>query len=157
MDALNRLEIRRLDPKSPDLRALLDDHAAHSATHYPADSNHHLDASGLAASRARLFGGWLDGRLVAMGAYVPFGETEAEVKSMHVHVDARGQGAGQAVLAAIMQAARSEGIHRLWLETGSRTASAAARMLYRRAGFEETEAFGDYRPDPESVFMMRAL
>lgn len=157
MDALTGLEVRPLDTGAGGVAALVADHAAHSAAHYPDASNHHLDAAGLAASAIRLYGGWLDGRLVAMGGYVPLGGGEAEVKSMHVHAEARGLGAGRAILAAILDGARAEGIRRLRLETGSREASAAARKLYRNAGFVETGPFGDYRPDPESVFMCREL
>jgi putative acetyltransferase len=32
-----------------------------------------------------------------------------------------------------------------------------ARTLYAQAGFEVCAAFGDYREDPNSVFMSRAL
>ncbi len=157
MDALTGLEVRTLDANAREVAALVADHAAHSDAHYPEASNHHLDAAGLAASGIRLYGGWLDGRLVAMGGYVPLGGGEAEVKSMHVHAEARGMGAGRAILGAILEGARAEGIRRLRLETGSRDASAAARGLYRNAGFVETGPFGVYRPDPESVFMCREL
>ena len=45
----------------------------------------------------------------------------------------------------------------LWLETGSRDASAAARRLYERVGFTYCPPFGSYVEDPESVFMTRHL
>jgi putative acetyltransferase len=153
MDALGGLRIERIDAQVPGLPALVADHAAHSAAHYPAESNHHLDLEGLARSGLRLFGGFRGDELVAMGGYLPFAPGEAEVKSMHVRSDARGLGAGRAILDAIITSARSEDIGRLWLETGSRPASEAARRLYLRAGFVETDPFGPYRPDPESVFM----
>ena len=34
---------------------------------------------------------------------------------------------------------------------------APARALYGRAGFVETLPFGDYRPDPNSVFLTLAI
>ncbi|MDG4647991.1 GNAT family N-acetyltransferase [Roseibacterium sp. SDUM158017] len=138
------------------LEALMAHHAAHSAAHYP-ESNHGMDAAALEAADVRLFGGWAAGRLVAMGGYVPIAPDEAEVKSMHVLQEARGTGAGRAILDAIVQAARREGVARLRLETGSGPASAPARALYARSGFVETPPFGAYAPDPQSVFMCRDL
>jgi putative acetyltransferase len=153
MDALTGLAVARIGPDTPGLASLMADHEAHSAAHYPAESNHNLDAAALFAMGGRVFGAVAQGNLVAMGAYVPLGRGEAELKSMHVAGAARGRGAGRAILAAILDAARAEGFVRLRLETGSRDASAAARSLYARAGFVETGPFGAYRPDPESVFM----
>jgi putative acetyltransferase len=46
---------------------------------------------------------------------------------------------------------------RLSLETGSWAYFAPARTLYARHGFVECAPFGDYRPDPNSVFMTLAL
>ena len=45
----------------------------------------------------------------------------------------------------------------MFLETGSREASAAARRLYERAGFSYCAPFGAYVDDPMSVFMTRTL
>jgi putative acetyltransferase len=52
-----------------------------------------------------------------------------------------------------MAAARARGMSRLSLETGSWDYFLPARALYRRHGFVECAAFGDYLPDPNSVFM----
>lgn len=41
------------------------------------------------------------------------------------------------------------------LETG--ILQPAAIALYRSAGFRETGCFGDYRPDPLSMFMEKVL
>jgi putative acetyltransferase len=49
--------------------------------------------------------------------------------------------------------ARSRSYRRLSLETGSMAAFASARALYARFGFVECAPFGDYRLDPNSVFM----
>ena len=43
----------------------------------------------------------------------------------------------------------------LRLETGIHNTEALA--LYRRAGFAECAAFGDYAPDPLSVFMEKRV
>ena len=56
-------------------------------------------------------------------------------------------------LEALIAHARSEGLARLSLETGVQPTFIAARGLYARAGFVECGPFGDYRPDPNSVFL----
>ena len=46
---------------------------------------------------------------------------------------------------------------RLSLETGSWDYFLPAQALYRSVGFIECGAFGDYVPDPNSVFMTLQL
>lgn len=146
-------------PDDPALAALIDHHAAHSAAHYPSDSNHNEDGAALAAQGAVMFAGRIDvgGPVVAMGGYKLIGPTEAEVKSMHVLEAVRGQGAAAQLLALILDHARAAGIRRISLETGSLPASAAARHLYTRAGFVTCPPFGTYQPDQMSIFMTRTL
>jgi len=89
----------------------------------------------MAAEGVTLFAGLRDGIAVAMGGYKVIAPGEGEVKSMHVTEAARGQGAGARILEIILDHARDRGLDRMFLETGSREASAAARRLYERAGF----------------------
>jgi putative acetyltransferase len=79
--------------------------------------------------------------------------THGEVKSMHTAVQHRGRGVGLGLLDRVTGEARSRGYHRLSLETGSMAAFASARALYARFGFVECPPFGDYRLDPNSIFM----
>lgn len=149
----------RIDPTEPALAPLIARHAAESAAAYPAESNHNQDGAALAAEGAVIFAGRLEpkGPVLAMGGYKILAPGEGEVKSMHVSADLRGQGAGRHLLALILAHARAAGVRRLWLETGSLPASAAARAMYERAGFTYCPPFGDYAIDPMSVFMTRAL
>jgi GNAT superfamily N-acetyltransferase len=64
---------------------------------------------------------------------------------------------GAAILRHIIAAAQARGMSRLSLETGSWPYFAPARALYARHGFVECPPFGDYRPDPNSVFMTLVL
>ena len=57
---------------------------------------------------------------------------------------------------ACEEAAR-RGYRRISLETGSGEFFAPARALYAKFGFVDTEPFGDYKPDPNSCFMTKAL
>lgn len=149
-------DIGPADPREPALADLIRRHAAHSDAHYPAESNHHLSPEELAAAGVAFHAIREAGRPVAMGALAPLGR-DAEIKSMHVAEDRRGAGLGAEMLAHLITQARSAGVRRLWLETGSRDASAPARALYARAGFRFCPPFGDYAQDPESVFMVLDL
>ena len=132
-------------------------HALMRATS-PAESCHVMSADDLRAAGARVIVGRdAAGEVQAIGAYLPLGNGGAELKSMHCDARLRGQGAGRAVLQALMAAARSEGITSLWLETGTADAFTPARALYASEGFAECPPFGAYRPDPLSTFMTRQL
>jgi putative acetyltransferase len=56
-----------------------------------------------------------------------------------------------------MATARARGMRRLSLETGSWPYFQPARALYARHGFVEGGPFGEYRQDPNSVFMTLEL
>ncbi len=149
------LRIAIEDPDQPEIRRMLEEGEAHSASLYPAESNHHLPLDALRAPGvlfhvARNAGG----RALGTGAVVLHGDW-AEVKRMWTAPEARGLGVARALLSALEDAARVNGILTLRLETG--VASHAALALYRAAGFVETGPFADYGPDPLSVFMERRL
>ena len=78
-----------------------------------------------------------------------------EIKRMFVADAARGHGIGRRLLAAIESEARNFGLSVLRLETGIR--QPAAIGLYRSCGYREVAPFGDYGPDPLSVFMEKTL
>ena len=61
------------------------------------------------------------------------------------------------MLQHIISTARTMGMKRLSLETGSWSYFEPARAFYRRHGFVECPPFGDYNPDPNSVFMTLGL
>ena len=86
---------------------------------------------------------------VGCGAIRLLDATTAEVKRMYVVTDHRGSGAGRAVLEGLEAAARDFGVHRLVLETGVH--QHAAIGLYRRAGFEQVDCWGEYAASPTSV------
>ncbi|HXD73260.1 MAG TPA: GNAT family N-acetyltransferase, partial [Vicinamibacterales bacterium] len=83
--------------------------------------------------------------------------THGEIKSMHTLQASRRKGIGTAMLRHIVGAARGMGMTRVSLETGSWPYFEPARALYRSEGFVECAPFGDYNPDPNSVFMTLEL
>jgi putative acetyltransferase len=85
-----------------------------------------------------------------LGAHV------GELKRMYVAPEARGQGVGWKLLDRLEAEARAFGLTRLVLETGTRQTQALA--LYRRAGYAEIPAYGEYVASPgTSVCMAKAL
>ena len=151
------LRIAHADPLSAPVRALIAAHVAHGNTAYPAESNHHLSPEDYAASGTRLFTAQTEAKVIGMIGLRPLTPDTAELKSMHVLPEGRGRGTGALLVDHVITLARCEGIGTLFLETGSKEASAAARRLYLRYGFDYCPPFGDYVEDPESVFMKLSL
>jgi len=145
----------RLD--DPRVVELLRTHLTRARAETAPGSSHALDLTGLRAPEVTFWSAWEDDAVVAVGALKRLSADHGEIKSMHTAEAARGRGVGSAMLRQIMAAARVGGLSRLSLETGSWPYFAPARALYARHGFVECAPFGDYRPDPNSVFMTRAL
>jgi putative acetyltransferase len=78
-----------------------------------------------------------------------------ELKRMYVPPESRGKGLGAALLGFLEQQAVAHDCRLLRLETGIRQPDAL--RLYARAGYVECAPFGEYRPDPNSVFMEKFL
>jgi putative acetyltransferase len=155
MSIVSELKITEEDPLQPEVIALLRDGEDFSAKLYPAESNHHLSLSALRAFNVRfLVARDANDRAVGTAALVLNGEW-AELKAMWVIPGARRLGISRIMLAALQARARSEGVRTLRLETG--VENHAALGLYARAGFRGCDPFGDYRPDPLSVFMQKDL
>ena len=144
-------------PLTADLALLFDRHTADMHADTPPESIHMMDKATLAAPGIRFFVLRDAGVPLAMGAYKRIDASHAEIKSMHVLSEARGRGLSKAMLEHLVTAARADGIARLSLETGVQPTFVAARALYERAGFTDCPPFEGYCPDPNSVFMTKAL
>jgi putative acetyltransferase len=149
--------IARERPTGPDLALLMERHTADMHADTPPESIHMLDASALDHPNIAFFVLRDAGEPLAMGAYKRIDAAHAEIKSMHVLVEARGRGLSKAMLDHLVTAAQAEGFRRLSLETGSQPMFLPARRLYERAGFQDCPPFEGYAPDPNSVFMTKVL
>lgn len=90
----------------------------------------------------------LDGDPVGCGGLRPYGEDAGEIKRMYVDPVVRGRGVARALLAALLAHARSSGMRRLVLETGTEQPEAVA--LYEREGWLRIPPFGHYAHDPRT-------
>jgi putative acetyltransferase len=150
-------DIRRGDLDDPRIVALLRHHydMCHAVT--PKCSAHVFTLEQLAAPEIDFWTAWDGETLLGVGAMKPLDPAHGEVKSMHTAEAARRRGVGGAILRHIMATSQARGIARLSLETGSFAYFAPAVALYRAHGFVDCPPFGDYRPDPNSLFLTRAL
>ncbi|MBB6426403.1 GNAT family N-acetyltransferase [Sphingopyxis sp. JAI128] len=139
------------------IRALLEVHFAGMLANSPAESCHFLDFDGLRAGDVTFWSIHKDDDLAGCGALKMLDARHGEIKSMRTAEAFLRQGVAARMLAHIVDVAHERGLDRLSLETGSGPAFEPALALYARHGFEECEPFADYRPDPFSRFMTRAL
>lgn len=145
------------DPARADVYALLDEHLRNMHEISPPESVHALDVGGLKRADITFWSVREGSVLLGCGALKELGPEHGEIKSMRTPAGLRRRGAGRAVLNHILAEARRRGYKRLSLETGSAPTFHAAHQLYQSVGFQYCGPFGDYRPDPHSVFMTLEL
>lgn len=144
-------------PLGDDLATLFQRHTAEMHAETPPESIHMMPRGALVSPAIDFFVLRQAGRPVGMAALKRLDPCQGEIKSMHVVSESRGGGLSRLMLDRLIAHAQAAGLTRLFLETGAQAGFAAARGLYRRMGFAECPPFGDYRPDPNSVFMTRVI
>lgn len=158
------IEIRAANPADPDLRSLIEGNQNHGASETPAESDHTFGVDELCQPGIHFFAAYLKARdqsdlPLGCGAIKGLQSGSAEVKSVFVSEQARGQGLARHMMNHLAQIARAEGFTALVLETGSPLCPGydAARALYERLGYSYCAAFEGYKEDPLSVFMRLPL
>ena len=141
----------------PRVVELLRVHVTRARAETARGSAHALDLSALRAPDVSFWSAWEGETLAGVGALRRLTDDHGEIKSMHTAESMRRRGVAGAIVDHIIEAARARGMSRVSLETGSWAYFTAARALYARHGFVECGPFGDYRPDPNSVFMTLEL
>lgn len=145
------------DLEDPDVCRLIAYHQQDALASSPPGFSFALDLTGLADPSITVLGVWDDRTLIAIGAIKRLSPLQAELKSMRTHPDHLGRGAAKAILNELASIARSEGIGRLSLETGTGEKYAPAQALYRGYGFAPGEAFADYTNGPHNQCWHMAL
>jgi putative acetyltransferase len=145
------------DPLTADVRALLQTHLdfCHEVT--PPEYSFALEVEKLKAPDITVFTAREDGELLGVGALKIIEPGHGELKSMHTAKASRGRGVGRAMVGHILEYAKSNGLNRVSLETGSHPPYQPARKLYENCGFEYCEAFGGYELSEFNVCMTKAL
>jgi putative acetyltransferase len=154
---MERFVIEIDDPRRDDVRALLEAHLAFARSLSPPEDVHALDLAGLLDPAITFFSVRVDGELLGVGALKQLDPEHVELKSMHTAELARRRGVGRALVDHLLEVARSRGVRRVSLETGTMEAFVPARTLYASFGFVPCEPFGDYVPSRNSTCMRRPL
>ncbi|WP_418155513.1 GNAT family N-acetyltransferase [Actinoalloteichus caeruleus] len=155
--AVPPLTIDRDDLSRPQVRELVAEHLGEMRATSPPESVHALDHSGLVAPDVSFWTVWEGDALLGCGALRRLSPVAGEIKAMRTRAEARGRGVAAHLLRFLLEECRRRGYRDVSLETGSEDFFAPARRLYARHGFTPCPPFGDYREDPNSVFMTRRL
>ena len=151
------LEIRPARLADPQTRELLHLHLAGMHANSPPGRVFALDLSGLEQPEVAVWTAWCGGRVAGIAALRDLGDGSGELKSMRTHPDFLRRGVAAALLEHIIDVARARGMSRLSLETGSGPAFEPALALYRRRGFVDGEAFGQYQRSAFNQFLHLSL
>ena len=152
---MNDVTITLESVRQPEVIRLIEALDAYHVALYPAESNHLLSVEALDQPDIRFFVARVGTEAVGCGALRVSTAGYGEVKRMYVLPAARGRNLGRRMLERIEEQARAEGLKCLRLETGIHQREALG--LYQSAGFIECGPFGEYVPDPLSVFMEKEL
>lgn len=151
------MEIKPGNLLHPEVRQLLNEHLKNMYEITPAKSVHALDVERLKAPEITFWTVWENNILLGCGALKEIDKRHGEIKSMRTPLAHRRKGAGKIILTHIINVAKERSYERLSLETGNFDAFLPARKLYESFGFTYCGPFGDYKADPNSVFMTLSL
>ncbi|SFC81253.1 putative acetyltransferase [Polaromonas sp. OV174] len=141
------------DLSRPAIQALLNEHLQSMYELSPPESVHALDLEKLRQPEITFWSAWDGSLLLGCGALKELNPKHGELKSMRTPNGLRRRGAGRAILAHVIEVAKSRSYECLSLETGTIDAFKPAQRLYESFGFVYCGPFGDYAEDPNSVFM----
>ena len=147
------MQITIESPGQPDVIQLIEELDAYQTQLYPPESNHLVDIDSLTKPNV-LFAVVRNESDTAIGCgAVLIGKDFAELKRMFVLPEYRGRGIAKSLLRFLESEAKARGATVFTLETGISQSEAIA--LYEKSGYVRCEPFGDYKPDPLSVFMKK--
>ena len=142
-------------PNQPEVIQLIEELDAYQKPLYPAESHHGIDMHALSQPNV-LFAVIRNDDDLAVGCGAVVLEPEyGELKRMFIRPENRGQGLSKRLLAFLEDQACAKGCKVFALETGIYQPEALG--LYERSGYKRCAPFGNYKPDPMSVFMIKEL
>ncbi|MGF1683987.1 GNAT family N-acetyltransferase [Photobacterium minamisatsumaniensis] len=132
---------------------LLEEHLADMYATSPPESVHALDLDALKSPSITFWSARYNGEVLGCVALKTLNTKQAEIKSMRTTESSRGLGVATKLLEHLISEAHNQGYETLSLETGSMDFFKPARNLYEKYGFSYCQPFGDYKLDPNSLFM----
>ena len=151
------MEIRIDDLKGPEIAELLAEHLRCMAAVSPPESRHALNLDELRTPDITFWTAWQENQLAGCAALKELNAKHGEIKSMRTAQAHLRKGVASMLLQHIISEAHHRAYQRLSLETGAMKYFEPAHTLYRKFGFRACAPFGNYREDPNSVFMIKEL
>jgi putative acetyltransferase len=150
-------DIRRDGVTGPEIVALIRLHLENMHAQSPPESVHALGLDSLRKPDVTVWSVWDGTELVGCGALKELDREHGEIKSMRTAPQHLRKGVATRLMEHILTEAKHRSYRRISLETGSTDGFDAALKLYQRFGFERCGPFADYKNDPFSIFMTKAL
>lgn len=147
--------IAREPPRQLDVIRLLELSNAYAASLYRDESNHMVSLDDLELDSVSFFVARSGETIIGCASLIGHADGTGEIKRMFVDEAARGIKLGKHLLGTLEDEAVRRGISIIRLETGIYQPEAIG--LYRKAGYLEIPPFGEYKPDPLSLFMEKRL
>jgi putative acetyltransferase len=144
-------------PLQDDVRELVAALNEWALTQTPREFCHHMSVEQMAQPDTTLFVARQNDKAIGMGALRRHTNGVGEVKRMFTRPEARGLGAGKAIVAEIVRLAAAEGCPQLVLETGSVPGFSSAWRVYEGHGFQRCAAVLDYTDSPHNIFYCKDL
>ncbi len=152
----NTITIARTLPTTLTARALIAElESALDHADYPPESQYGYSVEKLITEGVAFFVIWVDGEPAGCGGIQFFDGEYGELKRMYVRSSYRGSGLGKLLLQHLEDYALQHGIGIIRLETGIYQQEALG--LYKRMGFQQITAFGDYQESPYNVFYEKQI
>ena len=156
VDHVTGLTIAPALARDPEVGRLLDALTAELASSgYTEEQSFGYSVDQLEHSNVYLVGARVLDRLVGVGGIELQDGGVAELKRFFVAPGERGRGIADAIMTALLDHARVNGVQVVRLETGDQ--QQAAQTFYRRHGFVDVPRFGPYESSETSVCMQRTL
>ena len=151
------MQIKVIRVISHDVDVLIDLSRQYQAELYPPESIHQEDPQALLARNTYFIGAYLKQTLLGIGAVKIFDASPGygEIKYLFVDPGHRGQGVSRVIMNALEQHLIDSNIMFCCLETGPNQPESIG--LYKSLGYHQCSHYGNYKPDPLSIFMQKEL
>jgi GNAT superfamily N-acetyltransferase len=162
------VEIRQIRFGAPVARMLVAQAQADLAARYGSGDANPVEAIEFDPPEGCFLVAWRDGEPVACAGWrtlshfvdtdagsSAFADDVAEIKRMYATPSVRGTGVAAALLTALEDSARAQGMRRLILETGMLQPEAI--RFYEKSGYQRITNYGYYKDEPDCVSFGRDL
>jgi putative acetyltransferase len=155
------MQIRRIKLLTSDVDSLLQQSRDYQNELYPPESVHQDDTASLLSEPVYFVGAYQDKgqdqQLLGIGAvkFIEAMPAYGEIKNLFVPLEHRGMGTAKFIMSALEARLKGQGAYLCRLETGPSQLESIG--LYQRLGYLQCGLYGDYQPDPLSLFMEKEL